>query len=98
MSDGNQPCVIYYGLFNNNIPLGTYIGYTTVGPPTASVCGVGNQGSMAHELGHYLGLGHAHCDNEADPDPNYPAYEPYDSPGMSTASIGDTRLMLVTVR
>lgn len=85
MKDGNSPDWIYYGLLPENIPIGDVDGCSTVaasGPAT-------HQGTMAHELGHYLGLPHAPCGNVGFSDPNYPAYEPYDPAGTPTASLGE---------
>lgn len=51
----------------------------------------GMTATMAHELGHVLGLGHAPCGLVSGDmgDPNYPAYEPYDTVNAKRASIGE---------
>jgi len=51
---------------------------------------------MAHEMGHYQGFPHSPCGNVGTPDPNYPAYEPYDTVGARTASIGEFGLDVST--
>lgn len=84
--DGNQYGWIYYGLLANGIPIGPVTGCGGSG------VGVGERGdsvTMAHEVGHALGLEHAPCGNPGNPDPNYPAYEPYDPNNTPQASIGE---------
>ena len=84
-NDGNHTDVIYYGLLANGIPIGPVVGCGgSVGSSS-----VGNQGTMTHELGHILGFPHSPCGNPMRIDPNYPAYEPYDTISNLTASIGE---------
>lgn len=87
--DQNHPDVVYYGLFPDTTPGSTGVGCST----KPNVNGIfikassgprQRQRTMAHELGHYLGLGHAPCDATGGTlgsnfDQYYPAYEPYDS-------------------
>ena len=65
--DQNHPDVVYYGLFPDTTPGSTGVGCST----KPNVNGIfikassgprQRQRTMAHELGHYLGLGHAPCD------------------------------------
>jgi hypothetical protein len=101
-SDQNRPDVIYYGLFPKKMPGSTGAGCSTM-PEINGIFIKAASGpsqapwTMAHELGHYLGLGHAPCDAIGGPtlgsnfDHNYPAYEPYDSvpllaPGSGTGT------------
>lgn len=87
INDGNRTDVIYYGLMANGIPMGPIIGCNSSG---VSASTVGGQVTMAHEIGHYLGLDHAPCGLSGPTvDPNYPAYEPYDPVNTPTASIGE---------
>lgn len=83
---------VYYGLLPTGIPLGTPPG-APPGVKYVSGCGgngvgtgeVGAGWTMAHEVGHALHLRHVNCNgDEGNPDPDYPAYGPYD-PG----SIGE---------
>lgn len=88
--DGNRTDALYYGLFPAGIPIG---GAAGCGGGSAGVgSGAINDGmTMAHELGHVLGFAHGPCGLGAGDagDPNYPAYEPYDTTANRTASIGE---------
>jgi hypothetical protein len=84
--DGNVPGVIYYGLLAAGIPMGPIIGCEAQG---VSAGRAGDGITMAHEIGHHCGLPHAPCGFAVNPDLSYPAYEPYDPPGVPTASIGE---------
>ncbi|MGE5289676.1 MAG: hypothetical protein ACM3ML_21290 [Micromonosporaceae bacterium] len=91
-ADGNQAGWVYYGLLPSGIPLGPVAGCGGGG------VGVGVNGAgetMAEEIGHALGLAHAPC-GTPDPDPSYPAYEPYDSPQAPTACIGEYGMDVTT--
>jgi hypothetical protein len=91
--DGNRPGVIYYGL----LPAGTPDGPVTGCDSDGASAGKATDGvTMAHEMGHYQGFAHAPCGNVGTADPNYPAYEPYDSVGARTASIGEFGLDVST--
>lgn len=88
--DGNRSDSLYYGMFPAGIPIG---GAAGCGGGGANV-GSGARGdgmTMAHELGHVLGLAHGPCGLGAGDmgDPNYPAYEPYDTAANRSASIGE---------
>lgn len=88
--DGNRTDALYYGLFPNGIPIGGASGCGGGGAGVGS--GAINDGmTMAHELGHVLGFAHGPCGLGAGDagDPNYPAYEPYDTPANRIASIGE---------
>lgn len=88
--DGNRTDSLYYGLFPAGLPIG---GATGCGGGGAGVgSGASRDGmTMAHELGHVLGFSHGPCGLGAGDagDPNYPAYEPYDTVANRTASIGE---------
>ncbi|MEX5301369.1 M66 family metalloprotease [Kocuria sabuli] len=85
VGDGNPPGWIYYGLLPNGVPTdfigGCGGGGVAVGPPDA--------GTFAHEVGHACGLGHAPDGIAPNPDPSYPAYEPYDPVDTPRASTGE---------
>ena len=84
-ADGNLPGVFYYGLVPGGVPLGANSGCAS-GGVTSGMQGGG--ATMAHEFGHALGWKHAPCGNVGTTDP-HPAYEPYDPPNNSNASIGE---------
>jgi len=86
IADGNHTNVLYYGLLNQQIPMGPVVGCESGGVSSGAA---NDRVTMAHELGHACGLSHAPCGNVGTPDPNYPAYEPYDPPNTPTASIGE---------
>ena len=90
IADGNRSDALYYGLFPSGLPIG---GAAGCGGGSASVGSgaVGDGMTMAHELGHVLGFSHGPCGLGAGDlgDPNYPAYEPYDSVANRSASIGE---------
>jgi hypothetical protein len=53
--------------------------------------------AFTHELGHFCGRAHAPCGSVGtSADPNYPAYEPYDTPKARVASIGEYGFDIVT--
>ena len=88
--DGNRTDALYYGLFPNGIPTGGAAGCGGGGAGVGS--GAINDGmTMAHELGHVLGFAHGPCGLGAGDagDPNYPAYEPYDTAANRISSIGE---------
>jgi hypothetical protein len=85
-ADGNQPGWIYYGMLPNGVPMGPVGG---CGGGGVGVGPINNPGTLAHEAGHAAGLGHAPAGGAPNPDPNYPAYEPYDPPGTPHACIGE---------
>ena len=90
LADGNRTDALYYGLFPSGIPIG---GAAGCGGGSAGVGAgaVGDGMTMAHELGHVLGFDHAQCGLGAGDagDPNYPAYEPYDTVANRMASLGE---------
>lgn len=85
-ADGNQPGWVYYGLLPNGVPTGLVGG---CGGGGVAVGPIGAPGTLAHEAGHAAGLEHAPAGGAPNPDPNYPAYEPYDTPANRQASIGE---------
>lgn len=86
IADGNKPNYIYYALMAAGIPMGPVGGCgwadVVAGPN-------GNQTTMAHEVGHGLGIAHSPCGNVGTSSPDYPAYKPYDAGGLPSASIGE---------
>lgn len=84
-NDGNRNDVIYYGLLPNGVPIANVGGCESSGVSTGPN---GAQVTMAHEVGHGAGLAHGPCGTTSG-DPNYPAYEPYDTVANRRASIGE---------
>jgi hypothetical protein len=89
MVDGNRADRLYYALLPAGIPVGQAGGCGGGGGVGAGFVNSGQ--TMAHELGHILDLSHAPCGLVTGDmgDPNYPAYEPYDTANKKTASIGE---------
>jgi hypothetical protein len=85
-ADGNQPGWIYYGLLPAATPMGPVGG---CGGGGVAVGPINQPGTLAHEAGHACGLPHAPAGGAPNADPNYPAYEPYDTPAARRASIGE---------
>lgn len=85
-ADGNQPGWIYYGLLPNGVPIGQVGG---CGGGGVAVGPIGQPWTLAHEAGHAAGLPHAPAGGAPNPDPNYPAYEPYDTVASRVASVGE---------
>jgi hypothetical protein len=83
-NDGNRPDFLYVGLLPTGIPIANVGGCNSSG---VSAVPNAQQWTMAHELGHAAGLGHAPCGTPGDP--NYPAYEPYDALNTPNASLGE---------
>ena len=90
-ADGNRAGWVYYGVLPAGVPMGPVVGCKSSGVSSGTVDGsFPAQITMAHEIGHGCGLIHAPCGGVgASADPNYPAYEPYDTPGARLASIGE---------
>lgn len=84
-ADGNQAGWLYYGLLPNGVPMGPVIGCGG-GVATGTL---GDEVTMAHEIGHLLGRPHAPCGNVGTADATYPAYEPYDPLNTPMARIGE---------
>ncbi len=85
-ADGNQAGWIYYGLLPNGVPMGPVGG---CGGGGVAVGPINQPGTLAHEAGHACGLRHAPAGGAPNPDPNYPAYEPYDPANTPQASTGE---------
>jgi len=85
-ADGNQAGWIYYGLLPPGVPMGPVGG---CGGGGVAVGPINQPGTLAHEAGHACGLAHAPAGGAPNPDPGYPAYEPYDPANTPQASTGE---------
>lgn len=85
-ADGNRPGWIYYGLLPEATPRGPVGG---CGGGGVAVGPINRPGTLAHEAGHACGLEHAPAGGAPNPDPSYPAYEPYDPANTPQGSIGE---------
>lgn len=85
-ADGNRPGWIYYGLLPAGTPMGPVGG---CGGGGVAVGPINQAATLAHEAGHACGLPHAPAGGAPNADPDYPAYEPYDTPAARRASIGE---------
>ena len=94
--DGSRPNEIYFGLLPAATSAGPVIGCGGGGGvgaarnlPKGGFLGSPPEGiTMAHEMGHVLNFPHAPSIDDSG-DPNYPAYEPYDTVTRRVASIGE---------
>jgi hypothetical protein len=95
IADGNLAGFIYYGLLPISLPNSSNNG--GCGGAVASSF-VGDQIDLAHEVTHACGRPlHPPCGPVGTSvDPNYPAYEPYDTPSNRVASIGEFGLDIST--
>jgi hypothetical protein len=85
-ADGNRPDWIYYGLLPSGTPTGPVGG---CGGGGVAVGPVNEPWTLAHEAGHAAGLSHAPAGTAPNPDPNFPAYEPYDPAGTPKGHVGE---------
>lgn len=87
-NDGNQPGWIYYGFVTNSIPITHGNVGCASGGNGAGMMGGG--GTLAHEIGHQVGLPHAPCGAVGSRNSAYPLYEPYDTGVTSVDANGNT--------
>jgi hypothetical protein len=86
VADGNHPGFIYYGLLAGGFPNDSSAnGCASDGVASGRAF---DQRAFAHEIGHVCGRPHGPC-GVGSADPNYPAYEPYDTPAHRVASTGE---------
>jgi hypothetical protein len=85
-ADGNRPGWIYYGLLPSGTPMGPVGG---CGGGGVAVGPINEPWTLAHEAGHAAGLAHAPSGGAPNPDPNFPAYEPYDPAGTPQGHTGE---------
>jgi peptidase M66-like protein len=85
-ADGNKPGWIYYGLLPEATPRGPVGG---CGGGGVAVGPINRPGTLAHEAGHACGLEHAPSGGAPNPDPSFPAYEPYDPANTPMGTIGE---------
>ncbi|NJR80019.1 hypothetical protein [Sphingomonas corticis] len=83
--DGNRDDLVYMGFLPVGVPIANVGGCASHGVTSASN---GEDITMAHEIGHGLGLGHAPCGDNG-PDGDYPAYEPHDPSGSPGGRLGE---------
>jgi hypothetical protein len=83
---GWTPNWVYHALLPRDIYCSVVLG---IGGGGLSVSRSNDADTMAEEIGHAVGLPHAPCGDPDGPDPNFPAYEPYDPSGKSNALIGE---------
>lgn len=92
-ADGNQPGWIYYGLLPSGTPMGPVGG---CGGGGVAVGPINQPWTLAHEAGHAAGLAHAPSGGAPNPDPKFPAYEPYDPAGTPQGHTGEYGLDINT--
>jgi Peptidase M66 len=86
LAAGNPPGAVFVGLYPQTAPSSL----NSLGGGGAAMVRAGSAKTLAHEVGHALGLGHAPCAMPAGAaDPAFPAYEPYEPSGYRVASIGE---------
>lgn len=87
LAAGNPPGVVFVGLYPQTAPSSL----SSFGGGGVAIVRAGSARTLAHEVGHALGLPHAPCAMPpgAPTDPTYPAYEPYDPSGSPFATIGE---------
>ena len=88
VADGNHPGFLYYGLLAATFPNTSNNGGCASSGVSSGFSG--GQGALAHEIGHMCGRAHGPCGGVGtSADPNYPAYEPYDTPAARMATLGE---------